>query len=94
MTLRSVYFVNRNTGYIVGGDYTMQGIILKTTNGGTSWDIDSSSTYNYLTSVFFTDPDTGYAVGIMDDIKKQQTEKSVWIIELLPKRYEYLSEPG
>ena len=66
-TLYSVCFTNAQTGYVV---ISGTGNILKTNNGGTSWsllncakDDISQSIYNELESVFFTDLNTGYAVG-------------------------------
>lgn len=66
-TLYSVCFTNAQTGYVV---ISGTGNILKTTNGGTSWSVlncakddISQSIYNELESVFFTDLNTGYAVG-------------------------------
>ena len=58
--LYSIYFTDANTGYVVGSE----GIILKTTNGGTNWDTLSSGTSWDLTSVYFTDANTGYVVGL------------------------------
>lgn len=57
--LFSVYFINKDSGYIVGGD----GQILKTTNGGEDWLVQSSGTSIWLNSVYFSDTDTGYACG-------------------------------
>jgi len=54
-TLYSVYFTDSNTGWAVG-DF---GAILKTTDGGTSWTLQSSGTTNDLESVYFTDSNTG-----------------------------------
>jgi len=45
-------------GYVAGG-----GPILKTINGGESWTALSSGTTNGFSSVFFPDPNKGYAVG-------------------------------
>jgi hypothetical protein len=47
----------------VGCSYLYGNIILKTTNGGTTWTILTSGTTNNLYSVFFTDANTGYLVG-------------------------------
>lgn len=58
--LNSVYFTSASTGYIVGDGH----IILKTTNGGSSWmDIADSAIFEDLESVFFVNSTTGYAVG-------------------------------
>jgi hypothetical protein len=55
----SVCFPDANIGYAVG----LNGIILKTTNAGTTWSPQLSGTSQHLRSVYFTDGTTGYAVG-------------------------------
>lgn len=50
------YFVDENIGYAVG----MDGIIIKTTNGGENWTQQLSHTNRILTSVYFLNKDTGY----------------------------------
>lgn len=52
--LNSVFFVNADIGYMSGN-----GIMLKTTNGGTNWLVISNSFGG--TSLCFTDANTGYA---------------------------------
>lgn len=53
---RRIHFPDANTGYLVG-----DGIILKTTDAGSTW--TSLSFGVTLSSVYFTDVNTGYAVG-------------------------------
>lgn len=48
------------TNAIAVGD---MGTVIRTTNGGISWNTISSGTSNNLTSVFFTNADTGFIVG-------------------------------
>jgi photosystem II stability/assembly factor-like uncharacterized protein len=55
----SVYFTDPSTGYVAGHD----GILLKTTDGGTIWTFLSSGTQETLASLFFTDANTGFMVG-------------------------------
>jgi len=61
----SLSFINKDTGWVTGGigdiysPYGNKGILIKTTNGGSNWTVDS--TYNKtVASVFFIDSDTGY----------------------------------
>jgi len=61
--LYSIYFVNSDTGYIVG----QCGLILKTIDGGENWIVKSllrqdEEQYD-LKSVYFINANTGYAVG-------------------------------
>jgi len=65
LNLFSLSFINKDTGWVAGGEgnlfYTRgnKGILLKTTNGGINWIVDS--TYDKtIASVFFIDNDTGF----------------------------------
>ena len=57
--MSSVFFTDMNTGYAVGA----MGTVIKTTDGGTSWDDLSIKTNNNLTSIFFNDVSSGWIVG-------------------------------
>lgn len=72
--LFSVYFLNVDTGYAVGGD----GTIIKTTNAGNNWSLLSSCTPNALFSVYFIDADTGYAAGYDGTIIKTTNAGLSW----------------
>jgi photosystem II stability/assembly factor-like uncharacterized protein len=61
--LYSVFFINEDTGFAVGGKMYYWGLILKTTNGGTEWTTIQESNTDAFTSVYFTDANTGYVVG-------------------------------
>jgi photosystem II stability/assembly factor-like uncharacterized protein len=64
----SICFPQENVGYAVGENINpMHGTILKTINGGADWTSQESGTGNSLQSVFFTDVNTGYAVGGFGD---------------------------
>ncbi len=73
--LKSVFFINTNTGYAAG----VNGTILKTINGGTDWIAQTSGTANYLNSVFFIDANNGYAVGAGGTILKTTNSGVNWI---------------
>jgi len=62
----SIYFTEANTGYAVG----ISGLILKTSNGGSTWIPQTSNTTASLHSIVFTDSNTGYAVGDFGTILK------------------------
>ncbi len=57
--LNGICLTDANTGTAVGGD----GTILRTTDGGANWMIQSSGTTYDLNAVCFTDVNTGTAVG-------------------------------
>jgi len=57
--LNGIYFVNKNIGYTCGRD----GLIYKTTDGGTHWVKKSSGTVEDLHATFFTNEKIGYVVG-------------------------------
>ena len=57
--LRDATLVNANTGTLVG-DY---GTIVRTTDGGNNWSVQSSGTTETLWGVSFTDSNSGTVVG-------------------------------
>jgi photosystem II stability/assembly factor-like uncharacterized protein len=60
VTLYSIYFLNSMTGYAAGNN----GTIVETTDRGVSWTtLPSGSTSDLLSSVWFTSPTRGYAIG-------------------------------
>ncbi|MCX6267575.1 MAG: YCF48-related protein [Bacteroidetes bacterium] len=74
-TLSSVYFCDANTGYAVG----LEGTIVKTINGGTTWTVLSSGTTTSLSSVYFTDVSKGVAVGLGGTILKTTNGGTDWM---------------
>ena len=65
--LVSIYFVNQTTGYYIDIDegwyYGDCQWIYKTTNAGSNWHQQVISPPSNLTSLFFINPDTGFAAG-------------------------------
>lgn len=57
--LLDVFFIDAHTGWAVGNS----GVILLTTNGGSTWDETSSGSPYDLRSVYFTDASHGFTVG-------------------------------
>lgn len=77
-TVDQVTFVNSSTGFAVGPlatlETTFPGMILKTTNAGNNWFIDTLFTNQIaFRSLFFTDQSTGYVVGGNGVILKSTT---------------------
>jgi len=61
--LNSVYFPDASTGYAAGYDPgSGDGAILKTTDGGASWNVSFSGANWPFNSIYFTDVNIGYAV--------------------------------
>ncbi len=58
-TLTSIQFVSPTTGYAVGTN----GVLLTTSNGGTTWTKQDSKTVRSLYGVFFLNETLGFAVG-------------------------------
>lgn len=57
--LNDLHFINATTGMAVGND----GMIIRTLNGGTTWNfVNNSGNFNELFAVHFPTPTTGYAV--------------------------------
>lgn len=82
MELFSLCFINKDTGWVAGGEGDLyqtsgdNGVLLKTTNGGANWVVDSSFGKT-ISSVFFLDNDTGYismnldtSIGIISSLSK------------------------
>ncbi len=55
----SVYFIDASTGWVTGNN----GTILKTTNGGRSWERLTGTSDTTYSSVFFTDTRNGFLTG-------------------------------
>lgn len=72
--LNSVFFVNNTTGWVVGD----HGKILKTTDGGTTWQTQNSGTAQQLESVFFLNATTGYICGEAGQIRKTTDGGNTW----------------
>ncbi len=56
------------------------GTIIKSTDGGSNWTVLSSGITNNFNSVFFPDPNTGYAVGDNGIILKTTDGGASWVI--------------
>jgi len=63
-TINSISFADANTGWAVG----IGGTILKTTDGGATWNAQNSGTTYNLSSVDFVDSSNGWAVGSVGGI--------------------------
>lgn len=85
----SVYFTNDTTGYIAGSwsdttTYNAMGVILRTLNGGQSWDTTFIDTIDVFRSVHFPSHDTGYATGGYGLVYKTTNAGQNWIMQTTP----------
>lgn len=77
----SIYFTDDTTGYAAGSEGDYHGILLKTINGGLTWDtVIYLPKYVYLSSVFFTDANTGYVAG-KNTLLKTVNAGSTWSVD-------------
>ncbi|MGQ9535021.1 MAG: YCF48-related protein [bacterium] len=71
-SLKSIHFINASEGWIVGGDYDsitgqgINGLILHTTNGGSSWTAQVSNAPYQFFGVHFIDNSNGWVCGYKD----------------------------
>ncbi len=75
----SVFFTSVDTGYVVGGYTSNQGILLQTTDGGASWTSQMYSAGTCLYSVCFPEKNVGYAVGMGGTIIKTVNGGDSWL---------------
>lgn len=96
---RSVYFLNEEIGYVsgnIGGGFAGQGAIIKTIDGGNTWDVIFQSVNiesERLSDIYFYDENFGWAVGTSEfngiiyhtnDAGNTWTEQQVENIDPLP----------
>ncbi len=72
--LQGAYFMDENTGWVVGAD----GVMFKTTDGGIQWSFVFSGTNNWITSIHFIDARQGWAVGWNGTIIKTTDGGATW----------------
>jgi photosystem II stability/assembly factor-like uncharacterized protein len=75
--LESVSFVNASDGWAVG----KRGVILTTSDGGTTWSAQTSGTKGELDGVVFADSLHGYAVGQNGVILSTNNGGATWIAQ-------------
>ena len=77
--LSSIYMVDDSVGFIVGGSRYDIGIVLKATDAGDSWSIDSISPKR-LYGVHFTADRTGFVVGFDGKIFGTKDDGQFWTL--------------
>ena len=85
-----IHFVNANIGWAVGWD----GLIIKTTDGGQTWNTQTSGTPENLQEVYFIDQNNGWVIGdwnnLGNTLLKTTNGGSTWQLtdpDLTTKRY-------
>ncbi|MCB0727608.1 MAG: hypothetical protein KDD00_09095, partial [Ignavibacteriae bacterium] len=73
--LRSVFFINDNTGFAAGE----LGTIIKTIDGGNKWNVSNANTYNDLNKINFLNESTGFAAGNSGTIIKTTDGGDSWL---------------
>ena len=84
--LYSVFFTSADTGYVVGRNNATLStdvacIIMKTIDGGANWKIvfTDNKVIPFMRSIYFTDKNTGYAVGANGWILKTINAGASWV---------------
>ena len=80
--LNAVDFVDANTGWMVG-DYVSNGEIWKTTDQGTTWELQYSNSFSSFKDIEMFDADCGWAIG--DQIYRTTDGGQSWTAAPLPQ---------
>ena len=85
-TYNSVWFFNTNTGIAVGGNKSNDSIqtIIRTTDGGVTWNVITDNLGSWLNEVKFTDANNGVAVGDRGKILKTTDGGLNWTTLTVP----------
>ena len=79
---KSVFFINPDTGTVVGIKGPWNGAIFRTTNGGAVWTSqDSGALYPCFNGVFFADAAVGVIVGDSGAILRTTNGGSTWVTQ-------------
>ncbi len=62
-TLRKCFFLNKKTGWIIGGDLKQSNVIIHTNDGGKTWNKQYENKNKSLKSIIFTDKKSGWVTG-------------------------------
>jgi len=81
--LKDIVFTNENTGYILGNNYWLGNVIIKTVDGGLNWysvyQDNNMGFQNAFQSFYFLDSLTGYVVGTSGYISKTNDGGISWV---------------
>lgn len=80
-----VHFVNKNTGWIFGGNGDWDGFIYKTQDGGNSWKLQFIHINMGFNDGQFVDTNTGFALTSKSLIVKTSDGGNIWRVNNLPE---------
>lgn len=92
VTLRYLSFIDSLTGWAAGE----AGTIIRTTDGGNTWEVQNSTVQTFISDIFFLDKNLGWATTIEDVfpfnsiIIKTTNGGEDWIAENFPDSSEYI----
>jgi hypothetical protein len=77
--LKSVFFLNDSIGYVAGDS----GLIIKTINGGNTWNQQTTGTISSFSKIFFVNDSIGFALA-GQTLYKTNKNSSLGIFEFIP----------
>jgi len=83
--LHCIYFVNDSVGIIAGGERYSKDKLLRTTNGGATWDTIGLGIHKILTDISFVNDSVGLICGLDGHIIKTKDAGKTW--EQVPMRW-------
>lgn len=72
--LKTIHFINNDLGFAAGKD----GVLIKTSNGGSNWTAINTATTKEIKSIFFIDANNGWLVGKDGLIRKTTDGGTTW----------------
>lgn len=85
-----VHFTSADTGYVCGGTQYAQSVVLKTTNGGTTWTEQPTNVGKILFDITFVTPQVGYASAYDQQIVKTTNGGATW--QVIPLQAPFLNK--
>jgi photosystem II stability/assembly factor-like uncharacterized protein len=62
--INALHFINDSTGWLAGATPKDEGVVLKTTDSGTTWEVTKVNFKQIPTAVFFVDENNGWMAGV------------------------------
>jgi len=75
---RNMWFLDDNIGFITGGRSGNNGVVLRTLNGGITWEELNVNSSSAVYGIYFTSPDTGYFSNFNGEISKTKDGGATW----------------